>query len=62
MLAVVERVYSLIATRRRMGQVHGIDRLLPNRPAGNLILYCPVCPECGVNMEEGYENTPFHLR
>jgi hypothetical protein len=37
--------------KKRMGHAHGIDRFLPNRPAGNLVLYCPACPEPGFNIE-----------
>jgi hypothetical protein len=62
MLAVVECIYSLLVMHRRLGQTHQIDHLLPHRPANNLIMYCPACPEHGVNMEKGYEKTPRHLR
>lgn len=31
-------------------------------PNGNLMVYCPSCPEVGVNMEPGWEETPGNLR
>ena len=45
-----------------MGQCHGIDAHLPLRLAGNLVLYCPSCPEEGVNLEDGWQTTPDFLR
>lgn len=28
-----------------------LDKALPHRPLGNLVVYCPACPEPGVNMQ-----------
>jgi hypothetical protein len=42
--------------KKRLGQAHGIDKLMPRRPAGNLVLYCPACPEPGFNM--GLDKAP----
>lgn len=47
----------LIATKR-LGQAHGINSLLPHRPQGNLLVFCPACPEPGVNMETQWQHTP----
>jgi hypothetical protein len=49
-------------TRRRLGQLHDIDDLLPNRPPGNLLVYCSMCPEQGINRVEGYQNIPKTLK
>ena len=56
------RVYRVIIATKRLGQAHGIDKILCRRPAGNLMVYCPSCPEPGVNMEVGWERTPPELR
>ncbi|TFK63368.1 hypothetical protein BDN72DRAFT_902463 [Pluteus cervinus] len=39
------RIYRHLAARRRSGQVHGIDELLPHRRANSLAIYCVACPE-----------------
>jgi hypothetical protein len=59
--AVAERFWSAMTTRRRLGQQHGIDNLLTYRPNGNLSVYCPACPEHGVNRIEGYETVKADL-
>ena len=56
------RIYRLITATKCLGQAHEIDRLLGNRPPGNLMVYCPSCPELGLNMEVGWERTPPELR
>ena len=56
------RIYRLITATKRLGQAHEIDRLLGNRPPGNLMVYCPSCPELGLNTEVGWERTPPELR
>ncbi|KAK7006975.1 hypothetical protein R3P38DRAFT_2554914 [Favolaschia claudopus] len=45
------RFWDYLTMLKRLGQMHGIDRLLPHRPEGNLVLYCPACPEPGFNSE-----------
>ncbi|KAF8955769.1 hypothetical protein BDZ97DRAFT_1709000 [Flammula alnicola] len=59
---LVMRVWRILQAKKRLGQAHGIDTVLKNRPEGNLLVYCPACPEPGVNMEMGWEKTPLHLR
>ncbi|KAF8189420.1 hypothetical protein K438DRAFT_1763643 [Mycena galopus ATCC 62051] len=44
------------------GQAHGIDKILVHRPVGNIVLYCPLCPEPGFNMDNKMLNLPKHLR
>ncbi|KAI0027460.1 hypothetical protein K488DRAFT_61527 [Vararia minispora EC-137] len=46
---------------KRMGQCHRIDSELPNRPRGNLRLYCPACPEPGFTDLEGSHRLPKAL-
>jgi hypothetical protein len=48
----VSRVWEHITTKKRVGQLHGIDKYLQHRPPGNIVVYCPACPEAGVNMSE----------
>lgn len=48
--------------RKRLGQAHGIDHMLPDRPPGAMVVYCPVCPEPGFNVEQGWESIPPTLK
>ncbi|KAJ3493118.1 hypothetical protein NLJ89_g11089 [Agrocybe chaxingu] len=59
---LVVRVWRLLTATKRLGQAHGIDALLPNRPPGNLLVYCPACPEPQVNMEPHWDQTPVEYR
>lgn len=56
------RVWRVLTQIKRLGQAHGIDKVFPSRPKGSLVVYCPVCPERGVNMEKGWERTPLKFR
>ena len=47
----MERVWRHLATLRRSGQTHGIDRLLSHRRPNSLAVRCPACPEPGFNVE-----------
>ncbi|KAE9392160.1 hypothetical protein BT96DRAFT_1058534, partial [Gymnopus androsaceus JB14] len=59
----VTRIWPLLEAEKRFGRLHGdgMNELFPRRPKGNLMLYCPACPEPDVNMESGWERTPSHL-
>jgi hypothetical protein len=57
----VVRVWRLITVLKRTGQAFGIDNILAHRPKGNLVIYCPACPEPGVNTVEG-PPIPEYLR
>ena len=48
--------------KKRSGQFHGIDAVLSHRPAGNLLVWCPACPEPGLNSDPNCPETPAHLR
>ena len=50
--------------KKRVGQLHGIDLFLPNRPTKNTVVYCPApaCPEPGVNMTQDNSSLPNELR
>ncbi|KAE9393534.1 hypothetical protein BT96DRAFT_999399 [Gymnopus androsaceus JB14] len=58
----VTRIWPLLEAKKQFGRLHsdGMNELFPHRPKGNLMLYCPACPEPDVNMESGWERTP-HL-
>ncbi|KAK7047130.1 hypothetical protein VNI00_006795 [Paramarasmius palmivorus] len=43
------RIWRLLKTKIWSGQASGIDQLLMRRPAQNLALFCPACPEPGFN-------------
>lgn len=43
------RIWHRITLDIAMGQCHGIDNVLTHRSKGNLVRYCPACPEPGVN-------------
>lgn len=58
----VVRVWRFLTLVKRAGQAHGIDRLLPHRRPGCLVLRCPACPKPGFNAEPGAGKTPDHLR
>ncbi|KAJ7256582.1 hypothetical protein C8J57DRAFT_1235441 [Mycena rebaudengoi] len=58
----VVRVYNYLVLKKRSGQLHGIDFLLPHRPPGNLLVWCPACPEPGFNSDPNCPKTPPHLR
>lgn len=52
------RVWRLLTQIKRLGQAHGFDLVFLHRPNGSIVVYCPVCPERGVNMEHDWERTP----
>ncbi|KAH9486111.1 hypothetical protein JR316_0000175 [Psilocybe cubensis] len=54
----VMRFWRVLIATKRLGQAHGIDQLLPHRPPGNLLVFCPACPEAGLNMEKNWDQTP----
>ncbi|KAK7035593.1 hypothetical protein R3P38DRAFT_3183388 [Favolaschia claudopus] len=58
----IVRVWAVLALVKRMGQEHGIDAMFPHRPEGNVVLYCPSCPEPGFNMDPKIGALPAHLR
>ncbi|KAJ7939584.1 hypothetical protein B0H13DRAFT_1587010, partial [Mycena leptocephala] len=58
----VVRVFNYLTLKKRCGQLHGIDILIPHRPAGNLLVWCPACPEPGFNSDPNCPTTPVHLR
>ncbi|KAJ6484788.1 hypothetical protein C8R45DRAFT_1075191 [Mycena sanguinolenta] len=58
----VVRVWNYLTLKKRAGQMDGIDLLLPHRPAGNLLVWCPACPEPGFNSDPNCPKTPHHLR
>ncbi|KAJ7854814.1 hypothetical protein B0H14DRAFT_2260600, partial [Mycena olivaceomarginata] len=45
----VVRVFNLLTLRKRTGQLHAIDAMLSHCPKGNLLVWCPACPEPGFN-------------
>ncbi|KAJ7213665.1 hypothetical protein C8J57DRAFT_1029924, partial [Mycena rebaudengoi] len=55
-------MWSYLTATKRLGQAHGIDKLLVFRPDGNLQLYCPACPEAGFNCDEKLRDVPNHLK
>ncbi|KAJ2925799.1 hypothetical protein H1R20_g11299, partial [Candolleomyces eurysporus] len=59
---VVMQVWRIVTAVKRAGAAHGIDDILTHRIRGNLIVHCPSCPEVHMNMEDGWERTPPHLR
>ncbi|KAJ6603168.1 hypothetical protein B0H10DRAFT_2195843 [Mycena sp. CBHHK59/15] len=47
----VVRVWNHLMLKKRAGQMHYINGLLPHRPPGNLLEWCPGCPEAGFNSD-----------
>ncbi|KAJ7152450.1 hypothetical protein C8R46DRAFT_1302833 [Mycena filopes] len=58
----VVRVFNFLTLKKRTGQFHGIDCVLCHRPSGNLLVWCPACPEPGFNSDPNCPQTPHHLR
>ncbi|KAJ6613667.1 hypothetical protein B0H10DRAFT_1804959, partial [Mycena sp. CBHHK59/15] len=63
----VVRVWNHLMLKKRAGQMHYIDGLLPHRPPSNLLVWCPGCPEAGFNSgrlepQEDYENRCVYFR
>ncbi|KAF7323994.1 CxC2 domain-containing protein [Mycena kentingensis (nom. inval.)] len=56
------RVYNYITAVKRAGQLHGIDQVVPHRPPGNVIVWCPACPQPGFNGDPNLTSTPKDLR
>ncbi|KAJ7663720.1 hypothetical protein DFH06DRAFT_986389 [Mycena polygramma] len=57
----VVRVFNYLTLKKRSGQFHGIDAVLSHRPAGNLLVWCPACPEPGFNSDPNCPHTPAHM-
>ncbi|KAJ7601509.1 hypothetical protein DFH06DRAFT_1352712 [Mycena polygramma] len=58
----VVRVFNYLTLQKRCGQLHGIDSLIPHRPSGNLLVWCPACPEPGFNSDPNCPTTPENRR
>jgi hypothetical protein len=58
----VVRVFNFLTLQKRTGQLHGIDTILAHRPNGNLMVWCPACPEPAFNSDPNCPKTPRHLR
>ena len=58
----VSRIWEYLTTKKRVGQLHGIDSHLPHRPTDNITLYCPACPERGVNVTGTCDDLAEELR
>ncbi|KAJ6470132.1 hypothetical protein C8R47DRAFT_1222765 [Mycena vitilis] len=58
----VVRVFNYLTLKKRTGQFHGIDAVLSHRPHGNLLVWCPACPEPGFNSDPNCPKTPQRLR
>ncbi|KAJ6570009.1 hypothetical protein B0H10DRAFT_1964849 [Mycena sp. CBHHK59/15] len=58
----VVRMFNFLTLKKRTGQLHGIDAVIPHRPSGNLLVWCPARPEPGFNSDPNCPKTPHHLR
>ncbi|KAJ7182285.1 hypothetical protein C8R43DRAFT_1115929 [Mycena crocata] len=56
------RMWGSLTMKKRAGQEHKIDAVLFHRPEGNLIPYCPCCPEAGLNTDVKMGKLPKELR
>jgi hypothetical protein len=48
----VYQAWTHLASVRRRGQTHGIDRVISSRRANSLAIPCPACPELGFNVDK----------
>ncbi|KAJ7244515.1 hypothetical protein C8J57DRAFT_1476804 [Mycena rebaudengoi] len=58
----VIRIFNFLTMKKRSGRLHGIDSVLSHRPSGNLLVWCPGCPEPGFNSDPNCLKTPHNLR
>lgn len=58
----IVRIWEVLSMKRWMGVCLGIKKLLPTRSLGALNVFCPSCPEPGVNMPLQVAPRPSHLR
>ncbi|KAJ3990896.1 hypothetical protein F5050DRAFT_1879536, partial [Lentinula boryana] len=60
----VTRIWPWIQMEKRFGGLYGdgMTECFPHRPKDNVMNFCPVCPDADVNMEDGWECAPSHLR
>lgn len=66
-MLMVMRFWRHLSLRRWAGQEHGIDTVLTHRRPKTLAVYCPACPEVGVNVDEAeirlvYETKTYAIR
>ncbi|KAF9026451.1 hypothetical protein BDZ89DRAFT_1161242 [Hymenopellis radicata] len=55
----VLRIWHLMKEERRTGYIVEKNKhAFPTRQADSLLVYCPLCPEQGVSMEEDWQSTP----
>ncbi|KAF8999741.1 hypothetical protein BDZ89DRAFT_1147542 [Hymenopellis radicata] len=50
-LRLAARVMRKLASRRRSGQEHGIDKYITHRRPGSMSIFCPACPQPGFNID-----------
>ncbi|KAF6743906.1 hypothetical protein DFP72DRAFT_826853 [Ephemerocybe angulata] len=56
------KFWRVLVTKTKQGQAHGIDRLIPSRRKGNIIVLCPACPELYLNVKiEDLKKIPREL-
>jgi hypothetical protein len=62
LLLRVARFWEYLTLKKRTGQCHNINQLFPTRPSGSMVLYCPCCPEVGVNVDKNDERVSSDMR
>ncbi|KAJ3994816.1 hypothetical protein F5050DRAFT_1809260 [Lentinula boryana] len=60
----VTRIWPWIQMEKCFGGLYGdgMTECFPHRPKDNVMNFCPACPDTDVNMEDGWECAPSHLR
>ena len=49
-MKMIVRLWRVICTRLDSGEFHGLHKQLPHRKERQFAVWCPACPEPGVNM------------
>ena len=58
----VTRVWDILQLKRRTGYFFEISSFLSARPKPSLLVFCPACPEPGVNIPLDAKQIPYDLR
>ncbi|KAL0068273.1 hypothetical protein AAF712_004660 [Marasmius tenuissimus] len=56
------QVWRHLCADKWSGKAFDLSQHFPHRKPDNVIVFCPCCPEDGINTEEGWEQTPEELR
>ncbi|KAJ8083264.1 hypothetical protein PM082_009136 [Marasmius tenuissimus] len=56
------QVWRCLCADKWSGKAFDLSQYFPHWKSDNIVVFCPCCPEDGINTEEGWERTPEELR